>query len=783
MARSRTISAIVTALALGAAFSLSTGLTANAVPAPSTVHHVPGPRGPHFVTPHFPTPNTHHIPAVSPAPTVAVGSNPVDVVDDPAVHTAYVGNQVDDTISLFNTATCNAITITGCTALPVTISVGSDPIDGALDIATNTIYFVANNSDTVSVINAATCNVSVQTGCSAPAQMVVGDGPQGIGIDQATNTIYVTNLGLDPNAAGTVSVVDGATCNGSNTTACGASSPTVTVGVGPAVPSVDEATNTLYVPNTSPDGTGSISVVNGKTCNSTITSGCGNTPATLGAGPGSYDVEVDQGTNTVYELVPGASLGTVKVFNGATCNSTVTSGCHQSAPSVGVGSGDYDAVIDPATEELYVENEEDNDVSVIDARICNAQNTHGCNQVAPSIAAGFNPGYIDVDVATDTIYTANQGDNTVSVLNGASCTLTHQAGCRHPVPTTTVGNGAGGIAVDQLTNTIYVGNADDSTLSVISGTSCNAGDLRDCGSTWPTIVTGPSPLAVAVDPLTDTIYTANIDQGFGNTVSVINGSTCNSHVRSGCGQTATTVTVGSGALTLAVDVATNTIYVVNNNDSTISVIDGKTCDSSNTSGCAATPPTIDVSATGLYPNGIGIDQATNTVLVASGTDNTVSVIDGATCDATVHTGCTQTPSTIAVGNGPEGIDVDVATDTAYVANVYSENLSVLNLRTCDATHTSGCGQVPPTMSIGGYSFRGVAVDQLTNTIYVQSVTESAVDVLDGRTCNSLVTSGCAQTPRLVSTGGWPVNEAIDEATGTVYVPSDVDGQVAIISAR
>jgi DNA-binding beta-propeller fold protein YncE len=190
-----------------------------------------------------------------------------------------------------------------------------------------------------------------------------------------------------------------------------------------------------------------------------------------------------------------------------------------------------------------------------------------------------------------------------------------------------------------------------------------------------------------------------------------------------------------------------------------------------------------VSATGLYPNGIGIDQATNTVLVASGTDNTVSVIDGATCDATVHTGCTQTPSTIAVGNGPEGIDVDVATDTAYVANVYSENLSVLNLRTCDATHTSGCGQVPPTMSIGGYSFRGVAVDQLTNTIYVQSVTESAVDVLDGRTCNSLVTSGCAQTPRLVSTGGWPVNEAIDEATGTVYVPSNVDGQVAIISAR
>ena len=82
---------------------------------------------------------------------------------------------------------------------------------------------------------------------------------------------------------------------------------------------------------------------------------------------------------------------------------------------------------------------------------------------------------------------------------------------------------------------------------------------------------------------------------------------------------------------------------------TVSVIAGKTCNATVTSGCGNIPPTVTV---GSGPDGLAVDQATDTVYVANVNDNTVSVIDGATCNATVTTGCGQTPATVAVGVQP-----------------------------------------------------------------------------------------------------------------------------------
>jgi DNA-binding beta-propeller fold protein YncE len=50
---------------------------------------------------------------------------------------------------------------------------------------------------------------------------------------------------------------------------------------------------------------------------------------------------------------------------------------------------------------------------------------------------------------------------------------------------------------------------------------------------------------VAVDQLTNTIYTANPGN---NTVSVIEGRTCSAMITSGCGQTPQTVTTGTGSV-------------------------------------------------------------------------------------------------------------------------------------------------------------------------------------------------------------------------------------------
>ena len=83
------------------------------------------------------------------------------------------------------------------------------------------------------------------------------------------------------------------------------------------------------------------------------------------------------------------------------------------------------------------------------------------------------------------------------------------------------------------------------------------------------------------------------------------------------------------------DPGTHTAYVANQADRTVSVIDTRKC---NIAGgdCATSWPTVSV---GEFPQAFAIDLATDTVYVANYIDNgTVSVFDGATCDATNHIG-------------------------------------------------------------------------------------------------------------------------------------------------
>jgi YVTN family beta-propeller protein len=715
--------------------------------------------------------------------TVAVGGNPVAVAVDQATHTAYVGNANDGTVSVINTATCNAVNGSGCGRTPATVTLGAatlGPVSAAVDQATDTIYVGNVGSDIVSVIDGKTCNATAPTGCgSTPPTVTVGSGPDGVAVDEATDSVYVANVNDN-----TVSVIDGATCNATVTTGCGQTPATVAVGVQPGVPAVDQATDTVYVPDSNNGGPGTVSVIDGRTCNAAVRTGCAQHPPAIPVGFSPFAAAVDQATDTVY--VPtgpegsATNLGSVYVINGSTCNAIVTTGCGQSAPTVAVGSIPVGVVVDPITQSVFVLNQEDSTVSVIDGAICNAVFTSGCDQRPPDLATGYFPGYLDVDLATDTVYVSNQAENTVSALDGGTCTLTRQSGCRHAVPTTTVGTAPQGIAVNQATNTVYVANRSDNDLSVINGAQCNASQPSGCRRGWPTVATGPAPQAVAVDLRTDTIYTANSNPGnnfSGTTVSVIDGATCNASVTSGCDRAPATVTVGNGPNALAINQSTDTIYVANINDNTVSVINGATCNATITSGCGQAPPVIKV---GSGPDGVAVDQATDTVYVTNGGGNTVSVINGATCNATITSGCGQTPPTITVGNGPVGIAVDQITHTLYVANAGASTVSVINTVTCTATVTSGCGQTPPTMATEGMPF-GLALDQATDTIYADSIVGSSTDVFNGATCNAETTSGCGQTPVSVPMGGWPSNVTVNPATGTVYVPDNVDGQVSLFS--
>jgi YVTN family beta-propeller protein len=119
--------------------------------------------------------------------------------------------------------------------------------------------------------------------------------------------------------------------------------------------------------------------------------------------------------------------------------------------------------------------------------------------------------------------------------------------------TISVGRLPYGIAVNSSTNTIYVANFDDNTISVIDGVTNFVKTTVDVG-------TGSGPLGVAVNPTTNRVFVAN---DYSNTVSVIDGASSS---------LVATVPVGLHPIGVGVNPTTNRVYVANSNDNTVSVI-------------------------------------------------------------------------------------------------------------------------------------------------------------------------------------------------------------------
>jgi DNA-binding beta-propeller fold protein YncE len=320
-----------------------------------------------------------------------------------------------------------------------------------------------------------------------------------------------------------------------------------------------------------------------------------------------------------------------------------------------------------------VANIVDSTISVVNPASCNASNTAGCRHQAPTAAVGADPAGVAVDQAADTVYVANAGANTVSVINAATCNAARRAGCARPAARISVGSQPGAVAVDDATGTVYVANSGGNTVSVINARTCNAVRHSGCGQTPPAIAVGPEPLGIAVNQITDTVYVTSLGNFTGKTVSVINGATCNAASRTGCRQKPATVTVGPAPFGIAIDQATNTIYVANNNGgdgpASLSVINGATCDAANSTGCAHRPPALP--GVGRAPNGIAFDQSTGAVYTANFYDATVSVI---TVTGQVTTGYLPR---IAVGRGPEALAIDPANHTIYVTDSGDGTLSIL----------------------------------------------------------------------------------------------------------
>jgi len=650
-----------------------------------------------------------------------VGDSPNAAVVDERTGTVYVTNQNDGTVSVVNGARCNARVTSGCGVPRATIKLGGFLVAAAVNPATRTLY-VADAKSGVFVVDAASCNAVTTSGCGQPAREVKDShGPAGLDIDPATDTVYAVNNG-DSDNGDTVSVINGATCNGTDGSGCGHTPATTKVGSGAFWPAVDPARHGVYVAN---DNDGTVSVINGAVCNARVTSGCGHAWPTVTTGANPQFVALDSSSGTVFAV--NHFDDTLSVIDTRTCNGTTTSGCagrprnEQATPDRDPGFNSFPNAVTlvPQKSTAYVVNVGGARIlSVTSIGHCNATDTSGCRTEAPSVPA--HEATISADPASGTIYASSTSRPQIDVLNAATCHTGSLASCT-PVAGIPVGHPLANVsAVDDTTRTLYAADPQAGTIAVINTAACNARDTAGCADTPAVIKIGTSPNTPVLNPATRTLYVSygsNADQ-----VAVVNAATCNATRTSGCGQTPAVVTVGEGTAVLAVSTATDTIYAPNS---------------------------------GTSFNG-----------------HTMSVINGATCNGTSHSGCSRLAATVTVGSGPFGVAVNDRTHTVYVVNnAFGDSpgsVSVINGATCNGTVTAGCARRFPVMATG-VAPQLAAVDAATGTIYVTDFGSAAVTILNGSRCNATVTSGCGTPPREQAVGSEPASLAIDPRAGTVYV--------------
>jgi YVTN family beta-propeller protein len=680
---------------------------------------------------------------------VPVGTAPQSAVENYRTRTLYVANSGDNTVSVVNLATCSSGNVSGCAQTSPTIRVGNLPLGVAVNEATDTVYVTNAVDGTVSVIDGATCNASDTTGCGqTPLPVPVGSFDNALVVDPVTNTVFVTNQDASP---GTISVIDGNTCNGTDRSGCpNQPEATIPVGGGPSALAVNPVTDTVYVANTGQDSNNhpvpngnTVSVIDGATCRAADLGGC--TPVgTAHVGTSPAAVTVDPSNNSIYvaNTYDGAvHESTVSVLDGTRCDAADPSGCaSQTPPQVTVGADAIGLAVDPNNHSVYVTNANDDTISVIDETSCNGERFSGCGGRPPTIAVGGTPSWPVVDAARHTVYVADTVGNSVAVLSDLSCDAETSTGCRRPARTVPAGSFPIAAAAEQRFNTVYVGDANGFQPPY----TLSMIDTIGCSANDRGHCNhAPRTLPAVGIPFSIAANqrTNTVYVATSGPLQVIAAARCNATTTFGCGHTAA---VPAGGYTVSADSSTNTIYTLNNNadgSGFVSVIDGRHCNAADTSGCATqTTATVATVAVGAYPAGLAEDDGGHTLYVTNSGDHTVSVIDTSHCRAG---------------------------DTSQCAN-----------------------QAAPTVAIPNATGPlAIAVDPATNTAYVANTafgfTAGVVSLIDTTHCRAADTSHCAsQTPVTIATpAGAAFQIQVDPSTNDVYVANHNDSSVSVIDGE
>jgi YVTN family beta-propeller protein len=364
----------------------------------------------------------------------------------------------------------------------------------------------------------------------------VGKYPSAVAVNPKTNRIYIAN-----NRSKNVTVIDGAT---NKTT-------TVAVQNEPVAIAVNQVTNKVYVLNqkgngkldsVNPDGTGTVTVIDGATNKPTKT-------VTVNSEPGA--LAVNEQTNKIY--VANAGSNDVTVIDGKT-NKGINVELRKDGATPDIVLAPQDVRVNPVTDKIYITGSQNNTVAVMDGKT-NAfifMLTEGGTQQNPS---GLTPTGMALNTTTNKIYTANLTSNDVTVMDGATNALT-------PVPLVDVQDPYT-VAVNPVTNKIYVANLTSKSITVIDGVTNQSVTIGDLPG---------KPHDVVVNPVTNKIYFPLFITYRGSAVGDDKQITGLIGELDGATNALTFVIAGITPYAIAVNPATNKVYVVNQDGNTVTVL-------------------------------------------------------------------------------------------------------------------------------------------------------------------------------------------------------------------
>jgi YVTN family beta-propeller protein len=228
------------------------------------------------------------------------------------------------------------------------------------------------------------------------------------------------------------------------------------------------------------------------------------------------------------------------------------------------------------------------------------------------------------------------------------------------------------------------------------------------------ITVGTFPFEVAINPTTERAYVSHAD----GTVHVID-TTTDTDIAT------IPVSPGNALLGIAVNPATNKIYVANSGTNQVAVIDG---------GTNTVSTTINLAPAGVFPVDVEVNTVTNSLYVSNVLSLVVLVID-------ITPGSPFENQIIDVITGffsPSRFTFDPNTNLMYMTNFFTNQVSVLD---GSQNALSGGNPVLPSITIGN-SADGIEINPTNQKIYTANSGDDTVSVIDANpssgTYNTLI---------------------------------------------